>query len=94
MRSDDVTQRLRALYVEHGDATLIEAAETIAALRQYRDAVTLANARLHTQIRDLEARLMSALCNNADRFSTRGEMTDADEKRQDSGPPEAGPASS
>ena len=76
MRPEDVTQRLRALYVETGDATCIEAADTIAALRQYRDAVTLANARLHTQIRDLEARLMSAICDNADRFSTRGDETD------------------
>jgi hypothetical protein len=91
MRNEDVTQRLRALYVETGDATCIEAADTIAALREYRDTVTLANARLHTQIRDLESRLMYALCERADRFATHGDETDAKQERKDRSPPEAGP---
>jgi hypothetical protein len=87
----DVTQRLRALYVETGDATCIEAAETIAALREYRDAATLSNARLRVQIKDIESRLMLSLSESADKFSTT-DGDDDDGKGTDEGTPNCGTA--
>jgi chromosome segregation ATPase len=71
--TQDVTVRLRALAVETGDATLQEAAETIAALRAARDGVHLAYAKLHQklehergQMKALESRLTEALSQLAD----------------------------
>jgi hypothetical protein len=68
MITDDITQHLRALYVETGDARMIEAAETIAALRAYRDSATVSHANLLRQMKILEERLMAALADKADQF--------------------------